>query len=137
MHKKVNPNRRRNIFILIAGGVFSVIVVASITIFIAVGNNGNNGGINFQTVTQPASAAQVAKNLNCTGFKDLGGGMPSGLGVRLYVIDSGSCYIGSDKYAIDTFPTKAVRDNWLQAATQLGVVPKWETDTSVTYPSVD
>lgn len=81
-------------------------------------------------VTQPPSAADVAKSLNCGSFAD---GGPSELGG---VTDSGNCYIGAKKYAIDTFASKQVRDAWLPTAEGLGVVPKWETDTSVTYLSV-
>lgn len=81
-------------------------------------------------VYQPPSAKDVAGSLNCRRFKDLG---PDEVGES---IDSGSCWIGRVKYAINTFASKPVRDAWLQAAEPLGVVPKWETDTSVTYPSV-
>lgn len=81
-------------------------------------------------VKHPASASDVAKQLNCTNFKDLG---PAELGGT---VDSGSCWIGNKKYAINTFDSQYSRDLWLKSAEQLGVVPKWETDTSVTYPSV-
>jgi hypothetical protein len=82
-------------------------------------------------VAQPPSAEQVANSLQCGKFKDLGSASNVG------VVDSGSCYIGSTKYAINTFVSKSVRDGWLKLSEPLGVVPKWETDTSVTYKSVD
>lgn len=81
-------------------------------------------------MAQPVSAEQVASNLGCGNFTDLG---PA---AGYAVTDSGSCWINGKKYALDTFTSKEMRDAWLQAAEQLGVVPKWETPTSVTYPSV-
>lgn len=122
--------------LLIIASALAVIVVGVIIAGFST-NFGHNSGSSQDTMVQPASAKKVADSLNCTRFKDLGGGMPSGLGERLYVVDSGYCFIGDKKYAIDTFASKGVRDQWLPLAEQLGVVPKWETDTSVTYPSVD
>jgi hypothetical protein len=127
----IHHNRRLT---LIVGASLAVIIAICLTIIFAA--NGSNGGASsssntqIENVVQPASAAQIAGNLHCTKFKDAG---PSELGGS---IDSGSCYIGASKYAINTFPSKAVRDTWLQTAEQLGVNPKWETDTSVVYPSV-
>lgn len=83
------------------------------------------------SVVQPPDASDVARSLNCKRFEDHGVTQISGS------IDAGACWIGNVKYAINTFPSKAVRDSWLQSAELLGVVPKWETDTSVTYKSVD
>lgn len=131
MHKKVSSNHRRNVILLIAGGALSVIIAAGLVVWGVGGSNGSaNGNVHLQTVTQPASAAQIAKNLNCTRFTDDGPAV-------VLSNDSGSCYIGSHKYGINTFPNQQARDSWLQSATQLGVVPKWETATSVVYPSVD
>lgn len=81
-------------------------------------------------VQQPPTAEDVATALHCGKFKDLGAG-------ELYVTDSGSCYIGGKKYAIAAFVSTESRDSWLNLAEEYGVVPKWETATSVTYPSVD
>jgi hypothetical protein len=83
-------------------------------------------------VSQPPSAEQVANSLQCGHFKDnfVKGGDPA-------VLDGGVCWIGSTKYAIDTFASAGSRDGWLKLAEPLGVVPAWETDTSVTYKSVD
>lgn len=130
MHRrrKADIYHNRRVVLIVASSLALVIAVCLTVIFTAGGSNGGTS-TQIQNVVQPASAAQIASNLHCTNFKDLGGGMG--------VIDSGSCYIGADKYAIDTFPAKGVRDKWLDSATTLGVVPKWETDTSVTYPSVD
>lgn len=85
-----------------------------------------------QAISQPLSASQVAAQLHCGKFKDLG----SGLKTNGMTVDTGSCWIGSKKYAIDTFVSAAVRDEWLKLAEPYGVDPKWESDTSVTYPSV-
>lgn len=83
------------------------------------------------SVTQPPTASDVARSLNCKRFEDHGASQIGGS------VDSGACWIGNVKYAINTFPSRAVRDSWLQSAEPLGVVPKWETSTSVTYKSVD
>jgi hypothetical protein len=82
-------------------------------------------------VSQPASAEQVASSLGCGNFQDKfhKGGDPA-------VLDAGICWIGNTKYAIDTFASAYSRDAWLKLAEQVGVVPKWETDTSVAYKSV-
>jgi hypothetical protein len=82
-------------------------------------------------VVQPPSAKDVAGQLNCTSFTDQGKSQAGG------VIDSGTCYIDGAKYGIDTFASKSARDAWLVAAENYGVSPKWETDTSVTYASVN
>jgi hypothetical protein len=82
-------------------------------------------------VAQPPSAKDVADLIGCTDFKDGGGGM-AGL-----VLDSGNCWKDGKKYGLNTFPSKEGRDDWIKAASQVGVVPKWETDTSVVYPSVN
>jgi hypothetical protein len=81
-------------------------------------------------VAQPPSGKDVAEAVHCTDFKDMGGGM-AGL-----VLDSGTCMKDGKKYGLNTFPSKEGRDDWIKAASQVGVVPKWETDTSVVYPSV-
>jgi hypothetical protein len=82
-------------------------------------------------IYQSPSAKNVADSLGCKRFEDHG---PSQVGGS---IDSGACWIGNVKYAVNTFLSKPSRDAWLTDAEPLGVVPKWETDTSVTYKSVD
>jgi hypothetical protein len=82
-------------------------------------------------VQQPPSAKTVASQLDCTRFHDLGGKSDVG------VVDSGSCWIGTKKYAINTFAGPSSRDVWLKEAEPFGVVPKWETSTSVIYKSVN
>jgi hypothetical protein len=81
-------------------------------------------------VQSPPSAEAVAKRLHCDSFKHLGPAMQG------MVLDSGSCFIGHQKYAIDVFPSKAGRDQWLQIAKYYGVRPHWETSTWVVYRSV-
>jgi hypothetical protein len=81
-------------------------------------------------VQLPPWAKVVAEQLKCKDFKELGAHLNAG------VIDSGSCWMHGQKYAIDTFASKRVRDRWLQMAEPYGVVPLWMTKTSVTYKSV-
>ena len=82
------------------------------------------------SVAQPPSAREVAKSLHGTDFHELG---PAPAGA---VVDSGWFMIDGHKYAVDTFENERIRDQWLATAMNLGVAPKWETTTSVTYPSV-
>ena len=84
-----------------------------------------------QSVQQPPTAAQIASEEKCVNFTDKM--TPGG---DAAVLDVGNCYIGSVKYAINTFASPASRDAWIKAAEPFGVNPKWETATSVTYPSV-
>lgn len=81
--------------------------------------------------SQPASS--VAKALHCSRYRQI----PVGTGVKGFVLDEGSCYIGGIKYAIDTFQSVITRDSWLKMSEPLGVVPAFETSTSVTYKSVN
>lgn len=85
-----------------------------------------------QSIQQPPTAAQIASEEHCTNYTDkmTKGGWPT-------VLDVGNCYVGSVKYAINTFANPANRDAWLKVASAVGVVPVWETSTSVTYKSVD
>lgn len=82
------------------------------------------------SVQFPATAEEISNQLGGTSFKDLGPAPQAG------VVDSGSFMKDGKKYAVNTFASQSVRDSWLQAAENLGVVPKWETDTSVVYLSV-
>lgn len=131
----------RNPAVVIVAATALVVIV--IGIFVVVHATPSKPGNSFRnstpaataTVTpmsvyQPPSAKDVARSLGCKRFEDHG---PSQIGGS---IDSGACWIRGVKYAINTFPSKAVRDSWLLDAEPLGVVPKWETDTSVTYKSV-
>ena len=81
-------------------------------------------------VTQPQTGSQIAAQLNCTRYKDHG---PDQAGMS---VDSGSCYIHGKKFALNTFPSRTVRNAWLKLARPLGVVPAWESKTAVVYPSV-
>lgn len=80
-------------------------------------------------VSQPQSASVVATQLNCGDYIDQGRPEFGG------AVDYGVCWIKNKKYGIDTFASKSARDSWLKIATPLGVVPTWETDTSVAYPA--
>jgi hypothetical protein len=82
-------------------------------------------------VQQPASAQSIAAKVGCGNFQDSG---PSKIGGA---IDSGTCTINGQQYGVDTFVNSTIRDSWLAAAESLGVVPKWETSTSVIYSSTD
>lgn len=81
-------------------------------------------------VQAPPDAQQIAAQLGGTRFHDTGPGALAG------VTSSGTCWIGGKKYGIDTFPNQRIRDKWLKISEDLGVSPKWETSTSVVYPSV-
>lgn len=85
-------------------------------------------------VAQPQSVAAVAKSVNCTRVKTYGTDdlMTSGYGM----VDSGTCYIGKGKYALNTFTTEAGMKKWVKDSAVLGVIPKWETKTAVVYKSV-
>lgn len=85
-----------------------------------------------QVIQQPPTAAQVAQSENCTQFTDA---PVTSTANSLGVIDAGTCWVDGKKYGLDTFVTPATRDSWLKISEPFGVVPKWETATSVTYPS--
>lgn len=136
-----NPYNRTPIYVLIALAILALGAgLAGIFVILSAkpGPPSNLGGgrpaaissVTQMAIYQPPSAKQVADSLGCKKFEDHG---PSEIGGS---IDSGSCWIGNVKYAINTFPSIFVRDIWLQSAEPLGVVPKWETSTSVTYKSV-
>lgn len=77
---------------------------------------------------QPASAQAVATAVNCDHFTDLGPG-------TALSTDTGVCDINGKSYHINTFATEDARNAWLKIAEAFGVVPKWETNNSVVYPS--
>lgn len=110
-------------------------VIAGLVMIMGAGcssNESSDPGGTVVTVQQPLSAKDVATKIGCSEF--LQGAKPK---VNLFaVIDSGACWIGKDKYGIDTFASTAARDRWTKgAADLLGVVPKWETADAVIYPS--
>lgn len=127
VNRKPRKNRRTNFWTVIA--IIIVLAVGGIVVAVVMANGVKDANA-IQSVSQPATASQVAKSLGCTNFtvEDPG---TSGM-----VIDAGSCIKDGRLYAINTFPSTSVRDKWLDAAEPLGVDPKWETTTSVTYPSV-
>jgi len=81
-------------------------------------------------VQQPPTAKDVATQVGCKRFHDKGNSPAVG------VVDSGICWIGKQKYGVDTFMTKAARDSWLKMTESFGVNPKWETPISVVYKSI-
>lgn len=133
MHRrKSDLDHNRRVVLIVAGSLAVIIAVCLTIIFTADGSNGN---ASFQTVTQPASAKAFADQLGCSKFKQYGGGMLSGLGIRISAVDSGTCYVDGKEYTIYTFSTQDIRDEWVQAANQIRISPRWETDTSVAYLS--
>ena len=83
------------------------------------------------TMSQPPTASEVAANVGCENFKDMGS-------AKLYAIDSGTCWVGSVKYGVDTFPSATARNSWIKLAESLGTnPPKWETSTAVVYKAHD
>lgn len=126
--RQPSPRRKkdkRNIILVLVICMF-VMLVGILAIVLLRGSNPNA----LTAVQQPPSASQLAADFGCSGFEsgDIGG---SGM-----VVSAGSCTKGNDKYAIDTFVSKNVRNQWLQAAEPLGVRPFKMTDTGVIYPSV-
>lgn len=128
MHRKTKPNQGRRLIVLVTSSALAVIIAACLVIIFAGGNNGNQ-------VVQPASAQAAASQLNCVDFKDVGSGLISGLGIRLFSADSGTCDVDGKQYIIYTFATPGVRDMYIQYAAGIGVSPKWKTDTSVAITS--
>lgn len=134
MHSKsrasINPFRPNN-YVVAFCVTFFIIAAAVAGIKILTHTTPSNH-LTISMVAQPPSAAQVAQSVNCVKFTHL----PVEAGKGFGTVDAGSCWIDTTKYAINTFPTAAVRDSWLKLAEPLGVNPKWETATAVIYPSV-
>jgi hypothetical protein len=114
-------SRKLIVILLIAGAVMFIVT--------GCGHSASNS-TRPVAVQQPASAKSVAAQVGCDQYVNLGR-PSSGM-----VVQSGTCWVGSKKYGVDTFVSQAVRDQWLKAAEPLGVIPTWETSTSVIYPSV-
>jgi len=131
----------------IGGGVaLALIVIAGILVIASLMSSGNaNSGTAtsatstsstpsaVRTFSNPPTARSIADSLNCKRFR--GGKVPSASPMYGIMYEDGVCYIGSKKYGLNTFTTKAARNSWLKMATPLGVNPEWETDKSVVYPS--
>ena len=92
----------------------------------------NSSSIAPVSVPQLPSAASVASSLGCGQYQEA-----DMSGAHIYVIDAGVCWIGSTKYAIDTFTSKTVRDEWIKAAGMLGIIVLKQNDTSVFYKASD
>jgi hypothetical protein len=117
----------------IVGSAISVVLCAVYIAVILITDvfNHNSSSTTLNVVQQPASAAAVAQQAGCSSFSDKGPSTSGG------VVDSGTCKISTLKYGVDTFANKDARDSWLTMAAKYGVTPKWETDTSVVYVSID
>lgn len=76
------------------------------------------------------TAKDVAKQLGCTRFKDLG---PAPAGK---VLDAATCYQGHKKLAIDTFANEVDRDLWVANTAGYGVKVSYESSNAVVYPSL-
>jgi hypothetical protein len=82
-------------------------------------------------VQQLPSARDIAAQLHGTRFAD------KNIKANLWGMTSaGTFWIGNQKYAVNVFNSKELRDAWLKVSKQFGVNPKWMTDTSVVYPSL-
>lgn len=125
-----HQRNNRQIGTVIAFGISILAMAVLVVTIVVLLNHDKTNTNNLQVVSQPASAAQVASQFGCNGFKDAG---PSKSGGS---IDSGTCTKDGVKYAINTFPESAVRDSWLKTAEQLGVNPVEKSDTAVVYKSV-
>ena len=136
---------RKNYSYILAGlVVFGVIAVLVIGLTNVIRDSNANIAAGKQVIVKPEkiytiappppvpSAEVIAQRLHCTRFRNLA----VGGGVKGIVLDEGSCYIGNVKYAIDTFQNPVTRDTWLRMARPMGVVPAFETRTSVAYKSV-
>jgi len=84
----------------------------------------------LQKVKLPPTAKDISDQLHGMNFTDLGKPQST------LVLDEGSFYMGSQKYAVDTFVSATVRDQWLKLAEPLGVVPTWVSPNAVVYASV-
>lgn len=111
--------------------IFSVVIVGIGPFAIVASYAHKTDNSSVTVVQQPKSAGQVADQIGCTDFVEADPGS-SGM-----VVTDGTCVKGGVKYAIDTFASQTVRDEWIQKAEVFGVVPKWETATSVTYKSTE
>jgi hypothetical protein len=121
---------REHASVIGAAFVLAAILITGLIFAIKVTEAHATSAISITTVQQPPTASEIAKNLGCKQFKDLGPAQAGG------AVDVGYCYIGKVKYAIDTFASTSARDAWLKMSEPLGVNPKWESATSVTYKSV-
>lgn len=134
MHARKNHfNVTTRVAVVFSIALTAVMIMIGAGLYLASGSShSKTSETTVQTIQQPPTAAQIASEEKCADYKDgfTKGGWPT-------VLDVGNCYIGSVKYAIDTFANPANRDAWLKVASLVGVVPVWETATSVTYKSVD
>jgi len=125
---------RRNIYAVVVTLAFVILTVSGAAALMR-GIPDANAIQTVHAIAQPPSAADVARELGCVSFKHYpvkndGSHTP-------LVVDAGTCWIDGNKLAINTFVSKANRDAWIKLAeSEIGIIPKWETETSVTYPSL-
>jgi hypothetical protein len=130
MHRKpVNPAQRKRQLVIVLGASLAVIISVCLTIIFT--STDGNGRV--QDVSA-SSAQDVANQVGCGDFKHGGSGLISGLGIRIYAADSGTCDVDGQQYVVYTFPSTDIRNEWVQAANQIGENAKWQTDTAVVYP---
>ena len=114
-----------------------VLIIAGVILLItACGGHPSSAKPSDKVTLAPVAGRQiplknVVAQVGCTKFVNDG---PAATGL---VIDYGYCFIGKQKYAADMFVSQQDRDAWIKAVAGLGVVPKWETATTVIYKSVD
>ncbi len=77
-------------------------------------------------VTQVAALLHAARVTDCPGSGSLVG-----------VTDSGFAYLGSERIGINTFPGPDIRDRWVTAVRNFGVMPFAQGSTWVAYKAVD
>jgi hypothetical protein len=82
-------------------------------------------------VTQSPSARDVAASLGGTGFTELKVDKPSIWGM----VEQGNFWINGTRYCVETFSSTEGRDARIKVAEVFGIVPKWETSTSIVYVS--
>ena len=139
-------NKERYYFIAAVLFVIGMVIIAAASLIYFHGRNTNtavqmksgtyhSAGVTnlqpeLQKVKLPPTASDISNQLHGTNFTDLGKPQST------LVLDEGSFYMGSQKYAVDTFVSSAVRDQWLKLAEPLGVVPTWVSPNAVVYASV-
>jgi hypothetical protein len=127
--KPRETGKQKLVRFLVVTTVVSVIVLG-IAIIVSILSSNNWSPNVVVPVAQPNTASQVAASISCSSFQS------GATGASGMVITAGTCSKDGVKYAVDTFASQDVRDAWLKAAEPLGVVPAWETSTSVIYKSV-
>jgi hypothetical protein len=82
-------------------------------------------------VAQAQSARDIAAKLGGTRYTAQKVDKPNLYGM----IEAGNFWIGGTKYAVETFTSVDGRDARIKIGAAFGIVPKWETSTSIVYLS--